>query len=560
MRWLSLAWIFIICPIGAFGQGSPLKVERFLWGFDSKPIVEAFNPLTLEVSNISSVPYQGTIQLERRLGNKLSGIPEIQNISLTPGGTRVIQFTPYIEQHQYADWGVTWRGGRFDLDEDLSRGDRDQDRRIVELKGQQWLQQNSQTPFPSFPEHYFPTNASATAGLKTVILAHRPDWDAARAESFLSWLKRGGTLHLFPGPDGEPLRFEGSLQPLQSASRVGQLGNGTIIQHATPLSELQPSSMEALAPPLHTTKPSKNEREAAWRAFGQTTLPDVPWAWVYLAVIAYLALIGPGHYLYARAKKRDYRKTILALLVCIGAFAWLFGLIGRRGYDSSNRWISAGLAYSLGDGTYDVEQWGHAFVSKGDAYEFRMPEAKALFSVQHQRDPIPGYLRGEPQGYLQLDLPLNSSRNVLSRAILPGPKIDVEVVRWDASNNDLNVSVSTDVDILEMWHRQDNEFYGMRQEGETWSAGRRDSEITRADQHYYAVTSKRDIRERQSEIQKWLASRHSGVHGQNTPATEHAELLILSETPDEFNPSSPPFDTYEGYVLYVIPVSKLPSS
>ena len=111
-----------------------------------------------------------------------------------------------------------------------------------------------------------------------------------------------------------------------------------------------------------------------------------------------------------------------------------------------------------------------------------------------------------------------------------------------------------------MWYRQDDEFFGMRQEGETWSAGRRDSEITRADQHYYAVTPKRDIRERQSEIQKWLANRHSGAHPQNTPATEHAELLIWSETPNEFNPSSPPFDTYEGYVFYVIPVSKLPSS
>ena len=60
-------------------------------------------------------------------------------------------------------------------------------------------------------------------------------------------------------------------------------------------------------------------------------------------------------------------------------------------------------------------------------------------------------------------------------------------------------------------------------------------------------------------VQKWLASRHSSVHEQNSPANEHAELLIWSETPDGFNPATPSFDTYEGYVLYVIPISKLPS-
>ena len=559
MRWLPFAWIIIICPFAAQGQDSPLKVERFLWGFDGKPAIEAFNPLTLEVSNVSEIPYQGIIQLERRLGNALSGIPEMQSISLAPGGTRVVQFTPYIEQHQYIDWRVTWAGGRFNLEENRSRDSRVQASRIVELKSQHWLQQKSQTPFPSFPEHYFPTNASATTGLHTVILSHRPNWEAARAESFLRWLKRGGTLHLFPGPDGKPIRFDGSLAPLNAGRDAGQLGNGTVIQHTARLSDLQPTSVDALASPPPTQTPSNDDRQATWRAFGQSTLPDVPWAWVYVAAFVYLALIGPGHYLYARGKKRDYRKTILVLLGFVGAFAWLFGMIGRRGYENSNRWMSAGLAYSIGDGIYDVEQWAHAFVTKGDSYEFRMPESNALFSVQHQRDRIPGFLRSGPQSYLQLDLPLNSSRNLLSRAILSGPKINVDVVSWETSRNDLNVKVSSDVDIFEIWYRQDDEFFNMRQEDGMWSAGRRDKEIMEADRQYFSREPKRDLREMKLEVQKWLANRLSNVQEQSSHAREHGEILVWGEIPDEFRPTSPSFDSYQGYVFYVIPISKLPS-
>ena len=120
MRWLPLAWIFITYPLAAWGKNAPLQIDRVLWGFDGKPVVEAFNPLTLEVSNLSSEPYQGSIQLERRLGNSLSGIPEIQSISLAPGGKRVIQFTPYIEQHQYVDWRISWRGGSHNLGESVA--------------------------------------------------------------------------------------------------------------------------------------------------------------------------------------------------------------------------------------------------------------------------------------------------------------------------------------------------------------------------------------------------------------------------------------------------------
>ncbi len=559
MRWLPLAWIFIFCPLVVWGQDSPLKVERFLWGFDGKPSVEAFSPLTLEVTNLSGNPYQGSIQLERRLGNSLSGIPEMQSISLAPGGTRVIQFTPYIEQHQYVDWRVSWRGGRYDLDENIDRAPKDLNHGIVELMGQQWLQQQSHTAFPPFPEHYFPTNASATVGLKTVLLSHRPVWDAARAESFLQWLKRGGTLHLFPGPDGLTLRFEGSLAPLNAARSARALGHGTVVQHLTRLSELQPHVLENLAPPPPTNKPSNDEREAAWRAFGQSTLPDVPWTWVYLAAFVYLVLIGPCHYLYARGKKRDYRKIILVLLACVGAFAWLFGMIGRRGYDNSDRWLNAGIAYSLGDGTYDVEQWAHAFVTKGDAYEFRLPNSNALFSVQHQQDRIPGYQRVGPQGGLQLDLPLNSSRNLLSRAILSGPKIDVDVVSWKTLGNHLKVNVSTDLEISEMWYHQNDQLFGMQRMLGSWITGRRDQKIMEANQPYYSAP-RRDFRKLKKDAQKWLTSRHRKTHKQHTPATEHAELLVWGKTPESFRPSSPSFDTYEGYVLYVIPIAKLPST
>lgn len=549
MRWL-VAYLFIILPLDLLAADSPLAIERVLWGFDGKPIMEAFSPLTVEVANLSDEPFTGTIQLERRLGNSLSGVPELQSISLAPGGRRTVQFTPYLEQHLYADWRITWLSGRHNLEE-VTQGDP----AIVELMSSDWTEQNSTSSLPKFPEHYFPTNASATVGLATVLLSHVPDWGSARAQAFLQWLKRGGTLHVFPGPSGDPLSFSGELAELTAAIDAGMLGNGAIIRHTTPLKDLPEQTLTNLTSALGF-KPSNDHRNTVWRDFGRLTLPDVPWTLVYLAAFVYLCLIGPGHFLYARGKKRDYRIIILILLVCVGAFSWLFSKIGRRGFDESDQWLSAGIAYALGDGTYDVEQWSHAFVTKGNSYQFRMRDSNALFSMQHQQDRVPGLVRGGPGGHLQLDMPLYSSRNLISRAVLSGPRIDVEVAHWDTEKQ-LGVKISADFEVTDMWYRQNGSIRGMQPRDGIWEAQYSDRDITefRQDYGYYSGQKLTDFNKLADKLEKRLVARLDEARFGN-----QADLLIMGDAPDTFAPASPNFEKHQGRVLYVIPLANLPKS
>ncbi|MEI9896554.1 MAG: hypothetical protein WDN28_22510 [Chthoniobacter sp.] len=54
----------------------------------------------------------------------------------------------------------------------------------------------------SFPDPLFPTSAVAAESLDAVVLDHVPNWEAARRDAFLDWVKLGGTVHLLPGTDG----------------------------------------------------------------------------------------------------------------------------------------------------------------------------------------------------------------------------------------------------------------------------------------------------------------------------------------------------------------------
>ncbi|MFT4636924.1 MAG: hypothetical protein ACI8T1_000232 [Verrucomicrobiales bacterium] len=266
-------------------------------------------------------------------------------------------------------------------------------------------------------------------------------------------------MHLFQGQDGQSLVFSGILSPLND-SNVATVGCGRIERHPQHLSTLTEDQSQALM----TARPSANPRsqgpQLLWNAFGSTTLPEIPWRWIYVGAFAYLVIIGPGHYFFGRSSRRDYRVTILVLLVLVGVFSWVFTKIGRRGYDEADRWMSAAIARPLGDGNFDVRQWSHAFVTKSDSYEFRFEGSNQLFEVQHHMDRVPGFIRGGVEGYLSLDLPLYSSRNLITRAVVKGPDIQVDVTRW-SSDRPRRLEISGDAEIRKAWYYYDNQYYKM---------------------------------------------------------------------------------------------------
>ena len=563
MRWsLRVLGAFLLLARGV-SAAPELEVERVLWGFNGKPLAEAFNPLTIEVRNTSEEPYDGFMRLWHRVGRGRLGVPEVHVISLAPGGVRTVQFTPYFTA--LSQWRVAWEGGHLDL-EDVRPG---KGPVTVALIDDRRPIPGGTAPMPTFPERYFPTNPSTTEGLEAVVLGSEPRWGEARAKSFLQWLQRGGEVHLFRKKDGSPLRFAGVLGPLSDAA-VKTTGYGQIHRYEERLADLsreEAKALEAVKTKVSRAGDLSQERKEVFEAFGLATVPDVPWSLIYFAAFAYILVICPGHYFFARNRRRDYRLTILSLLIGVGFFCWLFERVGRRGYEESGTWLSAAIARPLGDGTHDVLQWSHAFVTKGDSYQFRYPSRHQLFSVD-SREPVPGLVQAGAGGFLQIELPLYSSRNLISRAMMQGPEIQVEVLQWAPEANAVEVKIAGEVVVGQAWCRKDKQIIELResrsgswvyQDEVTDSFEDSDDFSPFSDPFPFGFSEgsngERRLERIDTVLPEWLVRWHLKSGRQVGRAVGHAELLLCARAPDAFSPESPAFEASAGHVLYVIPLS-----
>lgn len=301
MRWLVFVWASLVSLLTSGWAQSDLVIERALWGFAGRPVPEAFNPLVLEISNPSGDPFDGELRLARGTGGgRTVGISENQWISLAPGGRRLVSFTPYVDtSFTHYHWLLTWRSGQETLENSLLPTALGAPATVMITPRPALPGDPSTSGFRLYPAAYFPTNVSATSGLATVIMNQAPSWEPARAEAFWQWLQRGGTLHLFPGPDGPVPRFEGILETLNDPN-LDSPGYGRIARHTRPLHALNAAEREALQSLLPMPKPEQRGQASVFRAFGMATLPEVPWDWIYVTALVYLFLIGPGHYLFAK--------------------------------------------------------------------------------------------------------------------------------------------------------------------------------------------------------------------------------------------------------------------
>ncbi len=553
MRWIL--WIWILAGLPTLAWGDPeLEVRDARWGFDGKKRFEAFNLLTLQVHNPSNEPYQGFIRLNPILGTSSVGLAEEQRISVAPGGSRTVQFTPFLKPHGAHDWEVRWQGGSNRLAQLLS----DQDASglaTVKLR----IGEQSSGNFASFPPEQFPTNVSATSTLGALFVGADPQWGAARADTFLQWLRRGGHLHLCQDATGEDIRFQGSLAVLND-SNVRSLGHGIITRHAKRLRDFSRSDAIALTP--STTQAQlgaiAQPRNQAFRGFGLTTLPDIPWPWIYAGAVLYLCLVGPGHYFFARNSRRDYRLILSALLLLVVGFSFLFSYVGRRGFGEADRWVTGAIATSLDDGTYDVHQWSHAFVTKGASYTFRYPSKHQLVDVDHEVERVPGILLSGPGGAMQLDLPRYSSRNLVSQALLRGPDIDVELHQWtDPFEGRVEASIRTEVIIRKAYCVQDDTLYRMELQGANrWVSGQPIRNWKTSHRHpNHASYRDAPWESLNHDLPNWLLARLGHERSNDRDPHGNAEIWLLTDLPEQFRPASPTFESYHGQVLYRFPLA-----
>src|SRR4030095_8151277 len=290
---------------------SALEFRSHQWSFDGKAVPGRFNLLSILVYEPGPRAFDGEIALiEGRGLSSAVGAPLVQQIYVTPGTERWVQFVPFI----VGDYGWTIRWGR---------GEKENGKLDAPNLGPPGtvLLVDSGSPFigeqrlKGFASDLFPTSVAATDALDQIAIDHVPRWDAPRREAFMDWVRRGGVVHLLRGPSGLPI-FDGDLAPLNTTLTKERVGGGASVCHDIVREACSAEYLQNAGFPPRQKKDPDSQVSYAYMNFDQSTLkglaaltkPEVAWWLLYLLTIAYLVIIGPVHYRWSR--NVDYRIAI----------------------------------------------------------------------------------------------------------------------------------------------------------------------------------------------------------------------------------------------------------
>lgn len=548
-----------------------LEIKEIRWGFDGKAIPNRFNLLSVLVAQEGGTrPFDGDLSLlDTRGGEMTYGAPLVQPLYLSPGTQRWVQFVPFVGHEQ--EWRLAW-GKDNKLRAPVMAPKFGPPATTLLRDATSVFVESSR--FSTFPEDLFPTSVAATDGLDQIVLDHIPRWDAPRREAFLDWLRRGGIVHLLRGPEGHP-RFVGEFAELnvpanQDKTRVGA---GRVVRHDMERAEVDEAFLKNAGYPLREfRKLDGSEGRSMLYDFDETLLqnlasltkPEVQWWLLYLLTLAYLALIGPVHYVWSR--KVDWRLALGGFLGTVAVFALAFIISGHRGSGEKQTSHSLAIAHSLGGDRWDVQQWVSAFATKGDFYKLTHAASANFYAIPSDNEAVNARAFGGKDGHLDADIPLYSSRPFLHRAVLTGPKADVTVSSWTKDSIVIELPESIPGKITSVHAR--------------WLAEVRVASVEKrkvllANLGAPSTTNLFDEQKLHAMRQFQWANRNFDPQTATMPLLAHAlrdvnvfsntltprplppdhlQLFLFTEAPESFAMKGKGFDHGEGHVLYVIDV------
>jgi len=411
------------------------------------------------------------------------------------------------------------------------------------------------------------------------VLDHVPNWEAARREAFLDWVKLGGTVHLLPGADGGLPVFGENLRDLDTKEEVTRLGAGRIVHHAIASREMSAKYLAGHGYPARiiedTRNPSIYDLEGTlFRDLSSLTRPKVSWIFIDLLMIAYVAVIGPVHNYYRR--RLEYRVSILAFLGCVVVFGVALGITGRRGYGESQTVHSLAIARSLGGGQADVTQWITAFATSGDRYVLTHRAAANLYAPDRWAEAGSGLFFNGKEGHMLLDIPLYSARAFTHRAIMTGDDTSVTVEQWegDGTLKDLRLRTGPGFPqhvrtIQAVFHDniyelalRDGMLELQRQTPQTLANYFSHDKLNQASYSNISVTNAPQTADSLGVLMPALAARalhYPGIFPNSISAPKDSadlQLLITAPAPPAFQLQGKGFAREDGWVLYVQDVYK----
>jgi hypothetical protein len=551
---------------------SALEFKSHQWSFDGKAVPGRFNLLSVLIYEPGPRAFDGEIQLieGRGLGTAV-GAPLVQQIYVTPGTERWVQFVPFVT----GDYGWTIRWGR---------GEKENVKLDAPNLGPPGtvLLVDSASPFigdqrlKGFASDLFPTSVAATDALDQIAIDHVPRWDAPRREAFMDWVRRGGVVHLLRGPSGLPV-FDGDLSPLNTTLTRERVGAGTIVRHDIMREACSAEYLQNAGFPTRQKKDPDSRVSYAYVNFDQSTLkglaaltkPEVAWWLLYLLTIAYLVIIGPVHYRWSR--NVDYRIAIGGFLGTVGVFALAFIIAGRRGSGEIQTAHTVAIARALPDGRWDTMQWVSAFATSGDYYRFSHASPVNYYSAANDTEAVNGKIVGGKDGHFDVDIPLYSSRPFMHRGILTGPDLSVQVVEWKPDKLTLQAGKSFPDSAKEVWVRRGEQLIPMRREGSLLVSNKENSASFDAffnperNNSFNAYEWNNSGLKFEDAFRPLLANYLSDVNGVQHRfslrplAADQLQLYVYAKAPESFAMKGKGFRGEKGWVLFVQDVFREPA-
>ena len=561
--------VFILLLLCA-GAASGLEIREKRWGFDGRVRVGYFNILSIFVANPDARAFEGQLALENRRGlEKATGAPVVQPIYLAAGTQRWVQFPVFVGQAG-SDWHLRWKDGSENIDGAQAGAPA----RVLLL--------DPQDPFAKtgglrvFPDDLFPTTVAATDALAAVALDHLPRWEPARREAFLDWLRRGGTVHLLRGADGQFPAFPEALALLNTHPRVirheitrAELSEQYLTDHGFPAPELRTNSRTLIY----------SLEQQLLQILASLTKPKIAWWLIYLLTAAYLIAVGPVHYRWS--KKIPWLRSLALFLALVVGFGGAFAFTGRRGAGEKSQIRALAIAHSLGDGRHDVTQWISAFVTRGDTYRLAHAGPANLYATATEFDSVNGTITNGREGHFDVDIPLFSTRPFVHRGVLTSDHTEVSVqeckVNVTGALESLVIAPGAGFPktVLQAWARYGTLYYNLKLDGTYWirdgqgmaeSAFFTEETFTRfnasgyAGRAYFGSEEQNDNRDTlwMENAGKILIARALGtIEGLPNVITAPAlppdqiQLFLYAPLPDSFRVQDPRFHDQQGRVLYL---------
>jgi hypothetical protein len=571
-------------------------IRHIEWGFDGKAVERTFTPLSVLVQNNTAAPVSGTLKLTKHLQlNQRIDAEYVQTYYVSGFSSRWVQLTPYVID-DYETWTLSWGEARNQRAEIPTP--RVGERATVLIHDPEAVQIAGGV-LRRCDQALFPVSVTGTDGLRGVVFDRPPDWQGAREQAFLEWLRRGGRVFLLDSPDGGPPRFKGDLAILNQPDERFPIGSGAVYRIPLPAAEIDYDTAASLifrAEPAESLIPRTT---LAMTSSGSTFREVVPfggafgwdqdrqlfidlqqaarfhrhWWLIYLVVLVYLLALYPGCYLLGR-RVPDWRVFYAGFLgVCV-LFSTGFATLGQVGGGEFNRVRSVAIARQLDSGLYDVTQWSCLAAVNGDLYSVQHGGSGRLYSSCQELEPVNGQvLFGE--GRFDVDLPPASTRTLLHRMRIDGPELgvqirDVQIDERGLSRFAASVSPRLEARAAYVWHK--GQIYELQQLAATneWSSTNRgEAGITFLNSFtdYWATANARwagledeDQRELDQVFQGMLRNligNSFNLDSQVRPEDvilpdDRVRVFVYAPAPDEFNVLGDRFPDQRGFVLYIL--------